>query len=115
MDLSDVKDLDFYAAQGYKNRYCAGYKEFRTDLDLARHINKMLTQDTTNLILLVNKVICFFNVFDTITAKNILLFRCRTENYSRLITTLYFLSFLDLEDVDMFLIDKQMLKALKEV
>ena len=115
MDLSNVKDLEFYAAQGYMNRFCVGYKEFRLDLDSARHINKMLTLDTSNLILLINKLVCFFNVFDNTTAKNILLFRCKKENYSKLITILYFLNFLDLKDCDRFLIDKNMLDQLKEI
>lgn len=115
MDLSRVKDLEFYAAQGYTNKHCFGYEEFKYDLDAARQINRMLTQKSKNLPLLLNKIICFFNVFENTHATNILLYRCKKENYSQILTILYFLSYIDLESKDLFLIDEEFLTALDDL
>lgn len=115
MDLSNSKDLEFYAIQGYKNKFCIGYAEFKEDLDSARQINRMITQKTNNLLLLLNKIICFFNVFENSRATNILLYRCKRENYSFILTILYFLSYLDLKTSDRFLLDSNLLNKLEQL
>lgn len=72
-----------YCAHYYDNPYCISEDEFYTDVFKASSIRKRITEYTqkgkTNVMLLINTVISFYNVFNHEAASKILMFKLDEE------------------------------------
>jgi hypothetical protein len=73
------KTFRIFAMKAYDNPYCLSEAEFNEDLKRIRTIKKMITHEdsdiSTNIRLLVNHFISFYNVFDHSSATEILFFK----------------------------------------
>lgn len=90
------QNFKVYAAKHYDNPFCLTEVEFESDLFKASVIKKLITAyiqtDTTNIKLLVNATISFFNVFDHHAAATILKFKLNDVQYAPVNAILMFLS-----------------------
>lgn len=73
------KTFKMFAMKAYDNPYCLSEQEFENDLKKIRTIKKMISHedadDTSNVRLLINYFISFYNVFEHVAATDILFFR----------------------------------------
>lgn len=90
-------NLRVFAAKYYDNIYCISEEEFDSDLKQVIVIKKMMTRymngNETNLALLVNNFIVFFNCFDHYAATRILEFHIDDSAVPYYNAILKFLSF----------------------
>lgn len=88
-------NFKLYAAHYYNNPYCLTEEEFESDLFKASVIRRLitcyLTKGETNLKLLVNTAISFFNVFEHHAAVEIIKFKTSTEHETHVNSLLGFL------------------------
>lgn len=82
--------------KAYDNPYCLSEQEFEEDLKKIRTIKKMISHeasdDSSNIRLLVNYFISFYNVFDRSSATDILFFRLESRHKPYANAVLTFLS-----------------------
>lgn len=90
------KTFRIYAMKAYDNPYCLSEDEFDEDLKKIRTIKKMIshesTNDSSNIRLLVNYFISFYNVFDHADATEILFFKLESHHKPYANAILTFLS-----------------------
>lgn len=91
-----------YSIKAYDNPYCLSEEEFNADLSRTSTIKKMLSKfvstQTVNTKLLINSVICFYNVFKHPEATYILAFKLSPESRPALNSVLIFLNLPTLKD-----------------
>lgn len=85
-----------YSMQAYDNPYCLTEDEFYSDLFKSSVIKKILSKfvltGEVNTKLLINTVICFYNVFRKPDATNILACKLSDENQIALNSVLLYLN-----------------------
>lgn len=86
------KNYKIYASNGYNNPYCLTEREFELDLSKVGTIRKLLATylcgHTMNIRVIVNTVICFYNVFDHRTASTLLVYKNPNPKVLVLINTI---------------------------
>lgn len=91
-----------FAAKYYDNPFCLNESEFNSDLFRSSTIKKLITtyskNDLTNIRLLVNTVISFFNVFEHHAATSIIKFKLSVDQYPIINSLLMFLSLPMIDD-----------------
>lgn len=89
-------NFKLFAAKHYDNPFCLTEGEFESDLFKASVIKKLLTaykqSDDTNIRLLVNTTISFFNVFEHHAATKILEFKLGEDQFEYMNSILIYLS-----------------------
>lgn len=109
------QNFKVYAAKFYDNPFCLTEVEFESDLFKASVIKKLITAylqtDTTNIKLLVNATISFFNVFEHHAATAILEFKLNKEQYAPINAVLMFLS---LPTIDLNQYDENLFRRVME-
>ena len=89
-------NFKIYAMQAYDNPYCLTEDEFYSDLFKSSVIKKILSKfvltKEVNTKLLINTVICFYNVFKKPDATYILAFKLSEENQIALNSVLLYLN-----------------------
>lgn len=95
MELTE-ENYFLFAAKYYENPNCLDISEFYNDLSTIIHIKKLLSKYLSSGVLkerlLLNHLICFFNIFDNIAAIKILFFKIEEIHHANLKTTLVFLN-----------------------
>lgn len=85
-----------FAIQAYDNPYCLSEEEFDSDLYKTSMIKKILSKyevsTEINTKLLLNSIICFYNVFKHKEATKILAFKLSDESRLNLNTALLYLN-----------------------
>lgn len=88
------KTFKLYAIKAYDNPYCLNLQEFEDDLKKIRTIKKLISHeanddDSSNVRLLVNYFISFYNVFNHLSGTDILFFKLedRHKPYANAILT----------------------------
>jgi hypothetical protein len=85
-----------YAAKHYDNPFCLNETEFDSDLYKASVIKKLVTMyvqnEHTNIKLLINTTISFFNVFDHKAAVEIIRFKMADDHVEYINSILLYLS-----------------------
>jgi len=96
MNTLTTSNFRLFAAKHYDNPYCLSEAEFEADLYKPSTIKKLLTiyvqQGQTNVKLLVNTVISFYNVFDHHAATRLIEFRLAGQHAELIDSILLFLS-----------------------
>lgn len=104
------KTFSIYSLQAYTNNSCVSFKEFERDLRLLGLINRMLVSykngKDLNKRLLINYVICFFNVFKRIDGIELIFFKIPKEYHSTMKSVLLVLNLIPYEHLLSFDIDK---------
>jgi hypothetical protein len=94
MELNENNYL-LFSAKYYENPNCMDISEFYSDLSIIVHIKKLLSKYLSSGVLkerlLLNHLICFFNVFEPIAAIKILFFKIEEIHHVNLKTVLVFL------------------------
>jgi len=99
MSMVLTKDnYKIYAMNGYTNDYCLTEREFELDLSKIGTIRKLIATyiagHTINLRVIVNTVVCFYNVFEYECGTNLMMFNySNAEILTVFNTILYYLSF----------------------
>ena len=94
---NDLTDATFmlFCAKNYDNTHCHDIEEFNNDLMIPMHLKKLFTRYYTNNDLkerlILNHLICFFNVFSPLGAVKILYYKIDVKYYSYLTTVLKYL------------------------
>ena len=98
MQLTD-DNIILFAAKNYTNTNCHDIQEFYTDLFIPSHLKKLFTRysssGTLKENLIINHIICFYNVFTPIGATKILFYKIDKKYHSYLKTFLVFLGRID--------------------
>lgn len=98
------QNLKVYAAKFYDNPFCISEEEFELDLYKSSGIKKLISSyiqnGETNVKLLVNTTISFYNVFEHHAATNILEFKMNGVQHKLLNAVLFFLSLPQIESQD---------------
>lgn len=96
MNTLTTSNFKLYAAKYYDNPYCLSESEFEADLYKPSTVKKLLTiyvqQGQTNVKLLVNTVIGFYNVFEHHAATRLVEFRLNGQHTELVNSVLLFLS-----------------------
>lgn len=94
-DLND-KNFILFAAKHYDNSQCHDLDEFHQDLLIPMHLKKLFTRYHVNKDLkerlIINHVVCFFNVFEPIAACKILFYKMDAKYHIYLKTVLHYLN-----------------------
>lgn len=94
--------FNLYAARYYDNPYCFNEQEFHDDLKKIGTIKRMISwlnnDDKVNIHLLVNNVICFYNVFDHHAASKMIQLKMTDDHIPKMNSVLLFLSLPLLDD-----------------
>ena len=97
-DTFDLNEKTFflYAEKNYENRQCHDIEEFYNDLQTPMHLKKLFTRYQTNGVLkdrlIINHIICFFNLFEPFAACKILFFKIEEKHHVYLKTFLQHLN-----------------------
>lgn len=107
-------NFKLYCIQAYDNPYCLTEAEFYSDLFKSSVIKKILSKfvvvGEVNVKLLINTVICFYNVFKHHEATKILAYKLSTENQNALNSVLVYLNLPMIEGAD---INEQLLREIR--
>lgn len=107
-------NFKIYAIQAYDNPYCLTEDEFNSDLFKSSVVKKILSKfvltGEVNAKLLINTVICFYNVFEHNKASKIISLKLSDENKIALNSVLFFLN---LPTVEEFGMDETLLRIIK--
>jgi hypothetical protein len=94
-NLTD-KNIYAYMISSYDNPQCIDLAEFEEDTKIPKYIkrliNRYLFTGELKERLILNHVISFYNVFDSVAATRILFFKIKEEDYSILKTFLIYLN-----------------------
>lgn len=112
-------NLEVLAAKWYTNTRCLSTEEFLEDLNLYKVIKKLARKisknNSKNLRLLTNHIICFTNNFDIKFAKDLLLFDCNESEKKVIRSVLLYLGFLTKSEYTSVLLDYETVMLLKEM
>lgn len=103
-----------YAMKNYSNPHLSSVSEFEEDLKRLSSILLLLNKykknnRDLNLNLLINHIIVLSNVFGTVPAKNLILYKIDNHHRASIRTILYFLKIfgtLELENIDSYILEK---------
>jgi hypothetical protein len=105
--FSSITEENFYffAVRYYNNSNCMGIEEFYKDIEKLKTIQRQLkiyctNNDNVNTQLLLNNVICVFNVFEADAAKVMLFFKIKKEQWNQIATLIDFLGFFSQAEKD---------------
>lgn len=115
-------NFESISLESYDNPYCISEDEFQRDLRQVSQIRRSLTRydngESLNLRVLINQIVCFYNVFDNDIATYLLFHRVKDEHFSLLKAVLVVLnlmtygSMLDFRNIN---IDEEISEKLSEV
>ena len=95
MELSS-SNFSIWAAKYYDNPHCFNEDEFYSDLKKIGTIKRMISWlnngDDINVLLLINNVISFYNVFEHHAASKLLGLKMDETHYPKMNAILFFLS-----------------------
>lgn len=107
-------NFKIYAIQAYDNPYCLTEDEFHSDLFKSSVVKKILSKfvitGEVNAKLLINTVICFYNVFNHTEATKIISLKLSDENKVALNSVLFYLNLPILEEIGM---DETLLRIIR--
>ena len=90
------QNIKVFAAKHYDNPFCLNESEFDSDLFKSSIVKKLITtyvkNDPTNIRLLINTVISFFNVFEHHAATAIMEFKLEPQQHPLINSILAYLS-----------------------
>lgn len=94
MELTD-QNFQIYAAMNYDNMFCLNETEFLNDLGHLKTIQRMMTKyikgDDTNIRLLINNIIIFYNCFKHSAASKMIQLKVSEEQIQYFNAVLKFL------------------------
>jgi hypothetical protein len=112
-------NLEVIAAKCYTNTSCLSTEEFFEDLNKHKIIKKLARKisknNSKNLRLLTNHIICFTNNFEINFSKQLLLMDCNETEKKVIRAVLLYLGFLRKTEYTNTLLDLETIKMLKEM
>lgn len=112
-------NLVVLGAKFYTNESCLSMEEFMEDLNRYKIIKKLAKKisrnNSKNLRLLTNHIICFTNNFELKFAKEVLLFECGEMEKKVIKAVFLYLGFLNNKEYASALLDVNTIKMLKEM
>lgn len=112
-------NLEIIAAKSYTNTSCLSTEEFLEDLNKHKVIKKLAKKisknNSKNLRLLTNHIICFTNNFEIKFAKELLLFDCNESEKKVIRAVLLYLGFLTKNEYTAALLDYETIILLKDM
>jgi hypothetical protein len=112
-------NLEVIAAKCYTNTSCLSTEEFLEDLYKYKIIKKLARKisrnNSKNLRLLTNHIICFTNNFEINFSKHLLLMDCDDSEKKVIRAVLLYLGFLKKTEYTNALLDLETIKMLKEM
>jgi len=107
-------NFKIYAIQAYDNPYCLTEDEFHSDLFKSSVVKKILSKfvltGDVNTKLLINTVICFYNVFEHHKASKIISLKLSDDNKAALNSVLFYLNLPMIEEFGM---DESLLRIIR--
>jgi hypothetical protein len=101
--LNEKNFLEF-ASKSYSNPNCFSVDEFLEDLARIKYVKRLLNRYVSggNLQerLIVNHIICIYNVFDIACANQMLFYKCEEKTYPALRSFLRYLNYLPPETLE---------------
>jgi len=95
MDLTE-QTFYIYAARYYDNPFCFNEQEFHDDLKKIGTIKRMIAWsnngEKVNIRLLINNIVCFYNVFEHHAASELISLKMTDEHVPKMNAVLLFLS-----------------------
>lgn len=113
------ENLEVIAAKFYTNESCLSTEEFMEDLNRYKIIKKLAKKisknNSKNLRLLTNHIICFTNNFEIKFAKELLYNECEDLEMKVIRSVFLYLGFLTNKEYTAALLDIETIKLLKEM
>jgi len=102
MILNDSTFVD-YSKHHYDNKQCININEFFSDLKRFQYLDRLFKRyyksGELNDRLILNHLIIIVNLFGVQVAKELLIFKIQPEHHSILMTFLYFLSYIEKDEI----------------
>ena len=118
-DELNRENFELFAAKHYDNPCCLTAEEFYDDIAKFKYIIRLLRKyrDTGILQerLILNHVICIYNVFETRAANKMMFYRIEPELWPQIKTFLTFLNYLPENEYRDVTIDIKIAKRLKDL
>lgn len=112
-------NFELFAAKHYDNPCCIDAQEFYEDIARFKYIIRLLRKyrDTGNLQerLILNHVICIYNVFETKAATRMMFYRIEPELWPQIKTFLIYLNYLPESNYQDIGIDVKIAKRLQDL
>jgi hypothetical protein len=122
-DTLDDNNYMMYAMKMYNNPQCKNISEFQEDMNRIKYLKRLLRKYKTSgqlrERLILNHIIIFYNIFDSISATRLLFSRIEKDLHPFLKTFVVFLNTLPdkIPDVDLVSIplDRRIINRLREI
>ena len=96
----NMKNIQSFSENSYKNPQCVSAEDFNEDMNRIKYVKRLLNKykkgEELKIRLILNHIICFYNVFDKYSATRIWFFKVEREYWNILKTFLEYLSLMPL-------------------
>lgn len=96
----NMKNIQSFCENSYKNPQCVSAEDFNEDMNRIKYVKRLLNKykkgEGLKTRLILNHIICFYNVFDKYSATRIWFFKVEREYWNILKTFLEYLSLMPL-------------------
>ena len=96
----NMKNIQSFSENSYKNPQCVSAEDFNEDMNRIKYVKRLLNKykkgEELKTKLILNHIICFYNVFDKYSATRIWFFKVEREYWNILKTFLEYLSLMPL-------------------
>lgn len=96
----NMKNIQSFSENSYKNPQCVSAEDFNEDMNRIKYVKRLLNKykkgEELKTRLILNHIICFYNVFDKYSATRIWFFKVEREYWNILKTFLEYLSLMPL-------------------
>ena len=96
----NVENIQSFSENSYRNPQCVCAEDFNEDMNRIKYVKRLLNKykkgEELKIRLILNHIICFYNVFDKYSATRIWFFKVEREYWNILKTFLEYLSLMPL-------------------